>query len=102
MKSSQTPPLKKMSRKLISKLTALLNEGGNKDRIEEFEEIIIDELDDYVERKLLFELPTNEILKIVDKSDIESVDQICSIISKMSESKKEEAVLLSSCHGETS
>ena len=75
-------------------LTALLNEGGSKDKIESYEDLIVADLKDYVERKLLFELPTNEILKIVDKSNIEDVEQICSIVSKMSESKKEESILL--------
>ena len=79
-----------MNRCLISKLTTLLNEGGRKDKIETYEELIIDGLEDYVEENLLFELPTNEILKIIDKSNFKSVDQICSIISKMCESKKEE------------
>ena len=83
-----------MSRKLISKLAALLNEGGKKDKIETCEELIADDIENYIEEKLLFELPTNEILKIVDKSNIENVEQICSIISKMSETKKEESILL--------
>ena len=73
---------------------ALLNKGGEKDKVETYEDQIVDELDDYVEGKLLFELPTSEILKIIDKSDIEDVEQICSIISKMGESKKEESILL--------
>ena len=83
-----------MSRILISNFIALLNKGGEKDKVETYEDQIVDELDDYVEGKLLFELPTSEILKIIDKSDIEDVEQICSIISKMGESKKEESILL--------
>ena len=49
--------------------TSLLKEGGNKYKIEEFEELIIADLEDYVKREDFFELPTNEILKIVEKSN---------------------------------
>ena len=83
-----------MSRKLISKTIALLNEGGRKDILESYEELIVDELEEYIEGNLFFELPTNEILKIIDKSNIEDIDQICSFISKMNENKKEESILL--------
>ena len=79
---------------MISKLATIINEGGNNDQVRVCEELIADELEEYVQQKHFFELPTNEILKIVDKSDIENIDLICSIITKMSESKKEESVLL--------
>ena len=71
-----------MSRKLISKLTTLLNDGENKDQIKVFEEMIVDEIEEYVEQKHFFQLPTNEILKIIDKSDIENIDLIAQLLHK--------------------
>ena len=75
-----------MSRTLIPKLTALLKEGGKKDRIEMLEECIVEELEEYIEDELFYELfyehPTNKIIKIVDKSSIKNIEMICSVISK--------------------
>ena len=43
-----------MSRNLVSKIITLLNEGGRKDILESYEELIVDELEEYVEKKTPF------------------------------------------------
>ena len=83
-----------MSKELISELKTLLNEGGNKEKIEELEEVIEEDIEEYVEEELFYELPTKEILKIIDKSNIEDIELISTIITRMRENKQEESTLL--------
>ena len=83
-----------MSKELIPKLKTLLNEGGSKEKIEGFEEVIGEEIEEYVEEELFYELPTKEILKIIDKSSIEDIELISTIITRMRENKQEESTLL--------
>ena len=79
---------------MISRLSTLLNEGGTKDKIETCEDIIAEEIIEYTKEDSFYELPTNEILKIIGKSCIENAEIIFNIIIKMRENKGEESTLL--------
>ena len=83
-----------MSKNLISKLLKLINEGRKKDKIEAYEELIIDEIEEYAKESSFYELPTKEILKIIGKSSIEEAELLCDIISRMCSYKGEESPLL--------
>lgn len=62
-----------MSSNLISKLMDLLNYGGRKDKIKEYKELIVNELKEYIEWKLLFKLHTKQILKIFGERSIDNI-----------------------------
>ena len=83
-----------MSLSLISKLKTLIEEGGSKDRIEGYEDVIEEEIEKYVKEKSFYELPTNEVLKIVGKSEFEDLELLYEVISRMCECKGEESTLL--------
>ena len=48
-----------MSRSLVSKLKTLIEEGGSKERVEGYEDVIIDEIEEYVKKDDFYSLPTN-------------------------------------------
>ena len=79
---------------LISKLKGLIEEGGNEKKIEAYEEVIVEEIEEYVKKELFYILPTNEIMKIIGKSEIGDVDALCEFISRMNANKGEESTLL--------
>ena len=79
---------------MISKLSTLINEGGSSDRIEGYEEVLVDAIDETVKEESFYKLPTNEILKIVQKSSIEDIETIFELISRMNEIKQNESILL--------
>ena len=83
-----------MSQRLISKLKTLLEEGGSKERVTSYENIIIDQIEEYVKKDDFYSLPTNEILKIIGKIDNEDIEVLFELISKMGENKGEEPILL--------
>ena len=83
-----------MNANLISLLKTLIEEGGNKDKIEAYEDAIVEEIEKYVKEESFYELPTDEILKILRKSNIEDVDLLCEVISRIIASKGEESALL--------
>jgi surface protein len=78
----------------ITKLSLLLNESGNEGKIDIVEESIADSIEEVVEEELFFSLPTNEIVKIIQKSDISNAETYSNIISRMCEVKKGEAALI--------
>ena len=82
------------SSSLISKLKTLIEEGGSKDIIEEYEDVVAEEIEKFVKEESFYELPTNEILKIIGKSEIGDVELLCEVISRMIESKGGESTLL--------
>ena len=48
---------------LIAKLKPLIEEGWSKDRMEEYEDVVADEIEKFVkEKESFFELPTNKRL----------------------------------------
>jgi ankyrin repeat protein len=79
---------------VISKLTKHLNEGGSREEIDALEDAVVESIDEAVAEDSFYSLPTNEILKILQKSSIESVELLSSIVSQMSENKGEESPLL--------
>ena len=83
-----------MNSNLISKLKTLIEESGNKDRIMALEDSIAGEIEEFVKEESFYEIPTNEILKIVEKSEFGDIKIICELASRMSENKGEESTLL--------
>ena len=81
-------------RSVISKLWTLLNEGGDRVTIDEFKDVVVESIDEAVAEDSFYTLPTNEILTIIQKSGIENVEQLSSIVNKMNERKGEESPLL--------
>ena len=77
-----------MKARLISKLT------GSGENTKIWEDFIIESLDEIIEESSFYTLPTDEILKIIEKANPEDIDLLCKIISKMCENKEKEAVLL--------
>ena len=71
-----------------------INKGGSKDKVKTTEESVVDEGKEIYKKESFYELPTNEILKIVGKNDIEDVELLCEVISRTCESKREESILL--------
>ena len=82
------------SSSLISKLKNLIEANGSKRKIEGYEDVVVDEIEKYAKEESFYELPTKEILKIIGKSEIDDVELLCEVISRMSESKGEESTLL--------
>ena len=81
-------------KKVVSKLTKLLNEGENREKIDVFEDVLVESIDETIAEENFYSLPTNEILTILQKSDIESIELLSSIVTKMSEKKGKESPLL--------
>ena len=75
-----------MSANPVSKLIKLIGEKGSKERIKSLEDIIIESINKFAKEEDFYKLPTEEILEIVERSNIEDVKFLCEIISKMSES----------------
>ena len=50
-----------MTKKMISLLSTLINDGGSEKRIEEIEDDIVDSFDEIAKEGSFYKLPTNEI-----------------------------------------
>ena len=83
-----------MSASIITELAGLINQGGNRERIETLEGLIIESIDEFAKENYFYELPTEEILEIIGKSSIEDTELLCLIVSKMSEVKGKDSALL--------
>ena len=59
-----------MSKSLIAQLKTLIERKCNKEEYEEHEDLIIEEIGKFIDEEKFYELPTNEILKIISKSNI--------------------------------
>ena len=70
-----------------------MNEG-DKLKAEAAEKVIMASIEDAIEEELFFSLPTNEIIKIIQKSDISNAETYSKIISRMCEAKGGEAALV--------
>ena len=79
---------------IITKLTLSLNKGGDEAKVEVIEDNIIESIEEAIEEELFFSLPTNEIIKIIQKSDISNAETYSKIISRMCEVKSGEAALI--------
>ena len=83
-----------MSSSLISQLKTLIEGGGSDDKIKELENAAAEENEKIIKEDSFYELPTNEILKIVEKSENEDAKLLYELISRMSEREGKEAALL--------
>ena len=83
-----------MKRTVISKLSTLINEGGSSIKIEGYEEVLVDAIEETVKEESFYKLPTDEVLKIVQKSHIEDIETIFELISRMNKIKQNESILL--------
>ena len=77
----------------ITKLFHCLNEG-DEIKAESIEESIAESIEEALKGELFFSLPTNEIVKIIQKSDISKAVICSNIISKMYEAKGGESALI--------
>ena len=82
-----------MIKNVISRLSTVIKEGKSK-KIERYEEVLIDSFDEAMKEESFYELPTNEILKLIERNNIESIETIFEIISRMNKSKPNKSVLL--------
>ena len=80
-------------RKYLTKLILSLDKGEETEA-EAIKERIAESIEDVIEEELFFSLPTNEIIKIVQKSDISNAETYSNIISRMCEVKGGKAALL--------
>jgi hypothetical protein len=76
----------------ITKLLKYLNKG-NRDKVNAAEENIAESIEEAIEEKLFFKIPMNEIVKIIEKSNISNAKLYSSIISRMCCVKGKEAAL---------
>ena len=79
---------------MISKLSTLIENGGSKEKIEQYEDAIAKKIEKYAKRGSFYKLPTKEILKIIGKSEINDIELLCELISMMRTSKRDESTLL--------
>ena len=63
-----------MKNNLISKLSILINEGANKEIVEPLEEILIESISEAIKEDSFYNLPTNEILSIIRKTQIKDIN----------------------------
>jgi hypothetical protein len=79
----------------LTELATLLNEGDNETKVENIRESIAESIEEIIEEdELFFSLPTNEITKIIQKSDISNAETYSNIISRLCEAKGGEAALI--------
>jgi pyrrolidone-carboxylate peptidase len=79
--------------KTIKELVRIL-EKGDKIKTETIEENIAESIEEAIKEELFFSLPTNEIIKIIQKSDISNAKTYFIIISRMCEVKGGEAAII--------
>ena len=82
-----------MSR-VISKLSKLLYEGETGEKIESYEDLIIEEIEKHVKDASFYSLPTEEIVRIIEKSSINDAKLLMELTGNMSNNKGKDAVLL--------
>ena len=83
-----------MSFSTITELKTLIEKGKRTKKVEACEDVVAEEIEKYVKEDSFYELPTNEILKIVIKSEIDDIDVLCELISRMRSKKRGESTLL--------
>lgn len=83
-----------MRKAVIAKLDALLNEHGEKSKIDVLEETIADEIEDTIEDESFYSLPIEEIIKIVKKSRISEAPMLNKLVSSINKYNEEESPLI--------
>ena len=83
-----------MQGNVIAKLSSILEKKGNRKKIDAYEDVIVESIDEYIEDEAFFSLPTKEITNIIKKCSFDSIDTINKIISSMIESKGDESTLI--------
>ena len=76
----------------ISRLNILLSEGASNEIIEAHEELIIDEIEKHVKDASFYSLPTEEIVRIIEKSSINDAKLLMELIRNMNKNKGKDAV----------
>ena len=83
-----------MEGKVISKLNILLTEGAADDRIEDLEDLIIGEIEKFVKEDSFYSLPTEEIVRIIEKGRIDDAELLIELTGNMSKNKGKDSILL--------
>ena len=83
-----------MNLRFISTLRNLVETGGHEETVEEYEDIVVERIKEFVREESFYDLPTNEILKIIGACNIEDIRLLCELASRMSANKGEESALL--------
>ena len=83
-----------MKKSIISKLSSLIDESGSIDKINTYEDVLIESIEEIISEESFYELPTNEILKIIEKSDIQDTKLINLLSTKMNKHKGKASILL--------
>ena len=78
---------------LIKELIRFLAKG-DEIKAEAIKEDIAESVEEAIEEELFFSLPTNEIIKIIQKSDVSNAETYSNIIVKIFEAKGEETALI--------
>ena len=85
--------IKKM-KKTISSLYKLLEKEGEESKIKHCEDLIIDSIQDAIKEETFYALPTKEISKIIEKCEIQSVEELEKLVSNLSSYKGRSAALI--------
>ena len=88
------PDLQKMVSLLISEFFKLLSEGETGEKIESYEDLIIEEIEKHVKDASFYSLPTEEIVRIIEKSSINDAKLLNELTENMNKNKGKDAVLL--------
>ena len=80
--------------KHLSKLSKLLSKGETGEKIEAYEDLIIEEIEKHVKDDSFYSLPTEEIVRIIEKSSINDASLLMELTRNMSKNKGKDAVLL--------
>ena len=83
-----------MEGKVISKLNILLTERAADDRIKDLEDLIIGEIEKFVKEDSFYSLPTEEIVRIIEKGRIDDAELLIELTGNMSKNKGKDSVLL--------
>ena len=79
---------------LIKKLSILIEEGKSKEEAQNYEQIIIESIEEAINEESFYKLPINEIAKIIEKSNIEDVELLCQLAERASSVYKAQSALL--------
>ena len=84
-----------MLKKLINQID--ISSGVNEVKIDEIEDEIAKGINNFYKDSLFFNLPLHNVISILKKSNIDSVEIICDFLQKASKSKEHEAHFLLHC-----
>ena len=79
---------------IISKLIVLLRNGGPEDKIRKIEELIVDDLKNFVDVDRFYDLPITEIVKLLRSIELVDEQLLAKVFKKAQEVKGDESILL--------